>query len=258
VGALMAYDPHKALKFLQESEQAYKPVKENYGFSYFFTKIKIVDALYSIYILDNAPQFRTKAVQQALDLEVEMMSYNGYGKSDLATLLHNTRARFDLVQPEQIPKMQIINKIQLEEAQIISEKDRLPVHQKLVTEIEKQFIASGRTDMNLKYLLAGARTYLSWLWLYKKEYARSEQVAREATQLFPEQSWYRISLAYSLLFQNKLEEAVESLMQIKDTFAPATGERLKNIILRDFDLLEKEGITHPDITKVKASLKEGN
>jgi hypothetical protein len=54
----------------------------------------------------------------------------------------------------------------------------------------------------------------------------------------------------ALLFQGKYNEAEKIYMALKDK--QYKNSIFKDAFLADFDELEKAGITHPDIAKIKA------
>jgi hypothetical protein len=104
---------------------------------------------------------------------------------------------------------------------------------------------------------------LSWYLLFARRYADAEQAARKA--LYPSIAekptgydaavqWVFTNLAHSLLLQGKYAEAEKIYLPLKDQ--AYNDEKTYGVaFLTDLDELEKAGITHPDMAKVRALLK---
>ena len=98
---------------------------------------------------------------------------------------------------------------------------------------------------------------ITWHYLLAKEFEKAELVAAKGLELdfdggvlFPDQMGIVKNYAHALLFQGKYEEAKAKYSKYKDNF-------LWNFsFLQDFDDLEKQGITHPDVEKIRTLLNE--
>ncbi len=70
-------------------------------------------------------------------------------------------------------------------------------------------------------------------------------------------SWINTNLAHALLFQGKFEEAKAIYQQYKNQPYPQEpGKTFGELFLKDLDELEKAGITHPDVAKIRKVLTE--
>jgi tetratricopeptide (TPR) repeat protein len=104
---------------------------------------------------------------------------------------------------------------------------------------------------------------LSFYQLFAKDFKGAEQSAREALNptsfekpenYDAEMEWVHTNLALALLYQGKFEEAKAIYLKYKDI---AYGETTyKEAFLSDFKELEAEGITHPDVAKIKQLLQD--
>jgi tetratricopeptide (TPR) repeat protein len=81
---------------------------------------------------------------------------------------------------------------------------------------------------------------LAYYYLFIKEYALSEQYARQALALDSSQIWIKTNLAHALLFQNRIAEA-EAIYRELSKMLYQNNETYTPTILEDFDALEKAG-----------------
>ena len=111
--------------------------------------------------------------------------------------------------------------------------------------------------------LASDAGNLSWYLLFNRKFSEAENAAKEA--LFPDENdksegydkkveWINSNLALSLLFQGKYAEAEKIYLSLKDK--SYNNSTYKNAFLADLEELEKAGITHPDVAKVRALLNK--
>ena len=104
---------------------------------------------------------------------------------------------------------------------------------------------------------------LSYKKLLAKQFDKAALAASEAINLCKEKnvkeeeySWIYTNLAHALLFQNKFNDAKNLYLEWKDkTYPQDTTKTFKYYFLQDLDELEKAGITHPDIAKIRELLK---
>ena len=92
-----------------------------------------------------------------------------------------------------------------------------------------------------------------WYYLFNQAFDNAEQAARIGLELAPSQTWIVSKLALGLLYQGKYEEAKQVYLKYKDQ-ADNNGTLFKDIFMEDFENLEKEKITHPDVEKIRALL----
>ena len=103
---------------------------------------------------------------------------------------------------------------------------------------------------------------LAFYQLFAKGFKDAEHTAREALnpQTFekPENydkniEWVHTNLALALLYQGKFEEAKIIYIKYKDE--PYRDKTYKEVFLEDLKALEDEGITHPDVARIRKILK---
>ena len=73
--------------------------------------------------------------------------------------------------------------------------------------------------------------------------------------LQPNNIWIKTNLAHSLLFQGRHEEALKVYKELKEQ-KKEKGKSYVSICLEDLDELEKNGILHKDMNKVRVTLGE--
>ncbi|MFZ4400352.1 MAG: hypothetical protein ACOYO1_09980, partial [Bacteroidales bacterium] len=77
-------------------------------------------------------------------------------------------------------------------------------------------------------------------------------IQTDSTQL-----WIHSKLALTLLFQGKFENAEKIYQRLKDKEYPNDiSKTYKEVFLEDLYELEKEGITHPDVIKIRSLLNQ--
>lgn len=104
---------------------------------------------------------------------------------------------------------------------------------------------------------------LSCYYLFVKEFPKAEESARNGIDLAHKHQmdstalWINTNLAHALLFQGKFEEARTIYLQYKDQPYPQEPEKtFRELFLKDFDELEKAGMMHPDVAKIRELLNE--
>jgi len=110
-----------------------------------------------------------------------------------------------------------------------------------------------------KYALGNYYGGLSWYFVFTREFGKAEQAARKSLTYGDDFEWVNTNLAHALLFQGKYENAKTVYLNYKDK--PYINDPTKNykyFFLKDFDQLEAEGITHPDLAKIRRLLTDGN
>jgi len=89
---------------------------------------------------------------------------------------------------------------------------------------------------------------MSFFQLLDNEYIEAELYARKSIEKDNTLVFARKNLAHTLLFQGKFEEALSYYVDLfKDHI-------IQERVLQDFDELEKAGITHPDVAKIRTLL----
>ena len=103
-------------------------------------------------------------------------------------------------------------------------------------------------------LIASKYGSLAWYQLFIQQFAEAEQSARLGLAKDPSEEWINANLALALLYQGKWEAAKQIYENLKDK--PYGDGTYKATLLKGFDALEAEGITHPDLEKARALLGE--
>ncbi len=105
----------------------------------------------------------------------------------------------------------------------------------------------------LKTYLASEYNSLAYYSLFVRNFPAAERHAKRGLVLDPSSPWLESNLAPALLLQGKYEEA-------KAIYASKKGKRMESLgtwrkaFLEDLQKLEEEGITHPDVEKIRAFL----
>lgn len=111
--------------------------------------------------------------------------------------------------------------------------------------------AKSATDQN-KIALAGAYNAAADRGLYVQRWKDVEAWAQKSLKLNPSDGNGHANLATALLFQGKYAEALKIF---RAHWNDALGEgTLSQAAYRDFELLAKAGITHPDMARLRAAL----
>ena len=90
---------------------------------------------------------------------------------------------------------------------------------------------------------------LSYYYLFSKKFTKSIEVAKQALAIDPTQVWIKTNLAHALLFSEQYEEAKTIYNSIKNIEDKPEKRLFSEVLLDDFDVLEKNGITHKKIKK---------
>ena len=95
---------------------------------------------------------------------------------------------------------------------------------------------------------------LSWYCLFARQYPEAQAAALRALDLDPTQNWVRPKLGHSHLLRGDWPQAKTIYEEyLKNEPDPAQA---KKTLLKDWDALEKAGITHKDMEKARAWVKE--
>ena len=102
-------------------------------------------------------------------------------------------------------------------------------------------------------LLASNYGSIAWWALFAREFAEAEKYALLGLKTDKSQEWINTNLALAYLFQGKLDQAKEIYLRLKDKMNGNTP--FKDAFLQDLKDLDAEGITHPDVEKIRELLK---
>ncbi|MEI9944287.1 MAG: tetratricopeptide repeat protein [Chitinophagaceae bacterium] len=137
---------------------------------------------------------------------------------------------------------------------------KITLSQQLIRNYQS-LIDSGYTQLAGE--LGSSYGNLAWYLLFEKKFADAERSAREALEprTFKKNvdydisiNWVNTNLALALLFQGKYAEAEKIYLSFKDR--PNGKGTYKDTFLGDIDEMEKAGITHKDVKKIRELLKK--
>ena len=130
---------------------------------------------------------------------------------------------------------------------------------KRALEIRKKVYCRFQNE-NTSQQLVNSYGNLSWFLLFDKSFVESEKYARAGLEfkssenLKKEFEWINSNLAAALLLQGKFNEAKRIYMNFKGKDFDVQ-ESWNDIFINDLDELEKAGITHKDVLKIRELLK---
>jgi Domain of unknown function (DUF2610) len=159
---------------------------------------------------------------------------------------------------EKLYKIATENKVNFMELCVyaLSAAEAVTPQKKLDTALEQlkkseAAFSKEKSDSNRLELL-GAYNTASDRALYCQRWTDAEKWARQALELDKSYLYARGNLATALLFQGKYQQALEIYRtHWRDTTG---GKTLGQLTLADFAALEKAGIKHPDVARIKATL----
>ena len=159
--------------------------------------------------------------------------------------------------------VQLYEEIQKTKNQLISLKSNPEKIKTLKQIIEKYRYLLANDYPKLANELGSSLSSLAWCQLFEKKFKAAEQSAREAlnpttfkkTADYDAQiEWANTNLALALLFQGNYTEAEKIYLALKDK--PYNKTTYKETFLADLEELEKAGITHSDVAKIRELLKK--
>ncbi|MCC7505795.1 MAG: tetratricopeptide repeat protein, partial [Saprospiraceae bacterium] len=141
----------------------------------------------------------------------------------------------------------------IENSRDYAEKARL---QELLLALVQRLLDKDPDNPNLRAYAANAQGAMARYRLFTREFPAAEAAARKALELAPEQAeWVHTNLALALLFQGKYKDAEAIYKRYKGK--PYDEERgWTQVFLADLDELEKAGITHPDVKRIRKLLEK--
>lgn len=96
---------------------------------------------------------------------------------------------------------------------------------------------------------------LAWYNLFIENYKTAQTATEKGLHLTPASTWIITNLATSLVFQGEYEKAQPIYEKFKDQLYNGQKKTYREVFLQDLLDLEKEGITHPDVAKVRKLLE---
>ena len=134
----------------------------------------------------------------------------------------------------------------------LSNKRKIVLTQNSIEIINKLIDAYPKMSSKITPRLANQHGTLSWYLLFDKQFKKAEKSARKGLKINNKAEWIHTNLALSLLHQGKLNEAKSIYLQMKSK--TLNDRSYSSIFLDDIDELEKAGITHPDVNKIRSLL----
>ncbi|MBB3841047.1 tetratricopeptide (TPR) repeat protein [Runella defluvii] len=155
-----------------------------------------------------------------------------------------------------LPIQVLQNQLQKE----ISNTEKIKIQEQII-ERYRYLVTNGQPQFANE--LGSNLSNLAWYQLLEKQFKAAEQSEKEAinpttfkkTEDYDSKiEWANTNLALALLFQSKYTEAENIYLVLKDK--PYKKATYKETFLADLDELEKAGITHPDVSKIRELLKK--
>jgi len=119
-------------------------------------------------------------------------------------------------------------------------------------QIERAECVYALKEVNIDYKLEAASAFdeLYQTCFYAKMYQEAAEAAERVLELASSRNWVRTTLGHSHLLRGDWDKAKAVYEEyLKNEPDPAEG---KKTLLKDWDDLEKAGVTHPDMEKARA------
>jgi tetratricopeptide (TPR) repeat protein len=123
-------------------------------------------------------------------------------------------------------------------------------------QIERAECMYSLKDLNIDCKLEAASAYndLYLTCFYAKMYKESAEAAERVLELAPSRNWVRTNLGHSYLLRGDWDKAKKVYEEyLKNEPDPAEAQKT---LLKDWDELEKAGVTHPDMAKARKWVKQ--
>ncbi|WP_222983843.1 tetratricopeptide repeat protein [Flagellimonas meishanensis] len=105
----------------------------------------------------------------------------------------------------------------------------------------------------LRNELVNAHTNQSWLYLRLKEFNKAERTVLEVPKQERQSLALQCNLAHGYLLQDQMDQALEIYCGLKEQ-TNAVNEKFMDIVLKDFEILQRDGIDHKGFEVVKKLL----
>ncbi len=127
----------------------------------------------------------------------------------------------------------------------VSVKRRRDHLSKLVEEVYQKH----RNNSEAKATLAGECGTIAWHLVLRRKFQESEKFALRGLEIDSSQEWIKINLAHAYLFQGKMKDAEGLYIVLKDK--RQGGRIFKDEVLKDFQELEKAGLSSTGMARIK-------
>ncbi|WP_228237188.1 tetratricopeptide repeat protein [Allomuricauda sp. M10] len=250
---------HKAAEYFHQALELRKRLAaeqpENFDPDYCATALNLVE-LYQAELEEKVDFiYREKALSLLTDVEKRLSQYE-----DHRPVIKNMKgdctfytAYFNAVDEEQLDLNLVYSIIKSLNEEIDSTIDPMEklVYQKeiksLLNSKSEQYTQNSRLQMEL----AIACSNLGWLYLRTKQYDQSMEVLQDAPQL-PNPLWsLKCNLAHTYLLKDEWEKAQTLYAELRNR-VNGEGKSFQEIILNDLNVLESDGIDHPNFIQIKS------
>lgn len=201
--------------------------------------------------------YKTKALELLNDVGMRLRSYN-----DDRPVIKNMKndcdhytEYFNTVDEEALTMHLVFGKVKELNEEIdstIVPQEKLVFQQQVMELLTEKFkLYPG--NIRLRNELALAHANLGWLLLRSKRFDESALTIKNVPNLQNPPKSLQCNLAHSYLLQNQLDLALPLYEGLKDQ-TNDEGKTYQEIILKDFDILERDGIHHDGFEKVRQLL----
>ena len=156
------------------------------------------------------------------------------------------------------PTYRRIQALQRELRTIPKDADKVKLQMIIVQKYDSLFIALP-DNATIKTEAAGAYGNLAWYQLFTQDFKGAATAAQQGLALDPTQQWININLANAYLFSGQYQKAKVIYADYKDKPWSESGgdgdyKTYKEVFLEDLETLEKAGIKHKKVKKIRKLL----
>ena len=203
--------------------------------------------------------FKAKALELLHDVEVRLRRYDDHRPvvKNMKNDCEHYTEYFNTVDEEALGVNQVFGKIKELNEEIdstIDPKEKMGFQEEILQLLTEKF-KTYPDNPRLKTELAIAHANLGWLYLRLKEFNKAEQILLNAPKLQNPPMSLQCNLAHSYLLQGQLDKALQFYLEMKDkTNVEGKVKVYQEIILKDFEILERDGIRHNGFEQVRQKL----
>lgn len=111
-------------------------------------------------------------------------------------------------------------------------------------------------DSNFVVYVSDELYELAACYFYMHDYLNAQRTIEHLIQIDPQDNNAHCILALAYLYQGQYSRAEPIIQRFKNQRTPNGTDTYREEFIRNFDLLEKEGITHPDVAKARKMLQK--
>lgn len=201
---------------------------------------------------------KAKALELLKDVEVRLHNHGEERpviksmKSDCKHYLDH----FNAIDVEQVSLHAVLRKVNdlMEEINgTIVPEEKLVFQQEIIEVLTAKFKQFPNND-RLRNELVNAHTNLSWLYLRLKEFNKVERTAMDAPKQEQPALSLQCNLAHCYLLQGQMDKALELYAELKEQ-TNGENEKYRDVVLKDFEILKRDGIHHGGFETVRQSFQ---